>query len=52
MLDRTNVKVPIEIANGMQKSRHSSKYDGGTFSAVIDTPTHHFHKWVATALSG
>ena len=42
----------VFVVEGMQKGRHSSKYDGGKFSAVMDAPTHHFHKWVATALSG
>ena len=40
----------VFVVEGMQKGRHSSKYDGGKFSAVMDAPTHHFHKWVATAL--
>lgn len=40
----------VFVVEGMQKYRHSSKYDGGKFSAVMDAPTHHFHKWVATAL--
>ena len=42
----------VFVVEGMQKGRHSSQYDGGKFSAVMDAPTHHFHKWVATALSG
>jgi phenylpropionate dioxygenase-like ring-hydroxylating dioxygenase large terminal subunit len=42
----------VFVVEGMQKSRHPNKYDGGKISAVMDAPTHHFHKWVATALSG
>ena len=41
----------VFVVEGMQKGRHSNQYDGGKFSAVMDAPTHHFHKWVATALS-
>ena len=52
MLDLTNVKVPIEIAIGMKKGCHYSKYDGDKVSALMDAPTHHFYKWIATALNG
>jgi hypothetical protein len=34
----------------MQKGRNAPSYDGGKFSPVMDCPTHHFHKWVASAL--
>ena len=37
----------IFVVEGMQKGRHAPLYDGGKFSSVMDTPTHHFHKWVA-----
>ena len=37
----------ILVVEGMQKGRHAPLYDGGKFSSVMDTPTHHFHKWVA-----
>ena len=40
----------IDVVEGMQKGRHAPAYDGGKFSAVMDGPTHHFHKWVAKAL--
>jgi choline monooxygenase len=30
--------------------RNSPVYNGGNFSPVLDNPTHHFHKWVATSL--
>ncbi len=35
---------------GMQNGRHSLAYDGGSFSPVMDQPTHQFHKWVAESL--
>jgi len=41
----------IQVVEGMQRGRNAPDYDGGKFSAVMDAPTHHFHKWVATALS-
>ena len=41
----------VFVVEGMQKGRHSGQYDGGKFSAMMDAPTHHFHRWVATALS-
>ena len=37
----------IEVLEGMQAGRMAPCYDGGKFSAVMDYPTHHFHKWVA-----
>ena len=37
----------IYVVEGMQKGRHAPLYDGGKFSSIMDTPTHHFHKWVA-----
>ena len=37
----------IEVLEGMQAGRMAPSYDGGKFSAVMDYPTHHFHKWVA-----
>jgi phenylpropionate dioxygenase-like ring-hydroxylating dioxygenase large terminal subunit len=42
----------VGVVEGMQRGRKASGYDGGKFSAVMDTPTHHFHKWVATELVG
>jgi len=38
----------VHIIEGMQEGRNSSSYNGGNFSPVMDNPTHHFHKWVAT----
>ena len=37
----------IEVLEGMQAGRMAPSYDGVTFSAIMDCPTHHFHKWVA-----
>jgi len=38
----------LNIIEGMQEGRNSPSYNGGNFSPVMDNPTHHFHKWVAT----
>jgi len=38
----------VGIIEGMQEGRNSPAYNGGNFSPVMDNPTHHFHKWVAT----
>ncbi len=38
----------LDIIEGMQEGRNSPSYNGGNFSPVMDNPTHHFHKWVAT----
>ena len=43
-------KEDINIIQGMQEGRNSPIYNGGNFSPVMDNPTHHFHKWVATNL--
>ena len=40
----------LMIIEGMQEGRNSPAYNGGNFSPVLDNPTHHFHKWVATSL--
>ena len=40
----------VHIIEGMQEGRNSPSYNGGNFSPVMDNPTHHFHKWVATNL--
>jgi choline monooxygenase len=37
----------IFVVQGMQKGRHAQDFDGGRFSAVMDSPTHCFHAWVA-----
>ena len=38
----------VNIIEGLQEGRNSPSYNGGNFSPVMDNPTHHFHKWVAT----
>ena len=38
----------INAIEGMQAGRNSPSYDGGKFSPIMDTATHHFHKWIAT----
>jgi len=38
----------VGIIEGMQEGRNSPTYNGGNFSPIMDNPTHHFHKWVAT----
>ena len=40
----------LDIIEGMQEGRNSPVYNGCNFSPVMDNPTHHFHKWVATNL--
>lgn len=40
----------ILVVEGMQSGRYAPSYDGGKFSSIMDTPTHHFHKWVADGL--
>ena len=41
----------LNIIEGMQEGRNSPSYNGGNFSPVLDNPTHHFNKWVATSLT-
>jgi choline monooxygenase len=42
----------VRVVEGMQKGRASPGFKGGVFSAVMDTPTHHFHRWVASRAAG
>ena len=44
-------KEDVDIIQGMQIGRNSNVYNGGNFSPVMDNPTHHFHKWVATNIT-
>ena len=44
-------KEDVDIIQGMQIGRKSNVYNGGNFSPVMDNPTHHFHKWVATNIA-
>ena len=43
-------KEDVDIIQRMQIGRKSPVYNGGNFSPIMDNPTHHFHKWVATNL--
>ena len=43
-------KEDIIVVEGMQAGRMAPSYNGGKFSAVMDHPTHHFHKWVASRM--
>ena len=47
----TVFKEDIFVVEGMQKGRHASGFDGGKFSPVMDSPTHMFHRWVASRLA-
>ena len=38
------------VVEGMQRGRESPAFLGGRFSPVMDNPTHHFHRWVATRM--
>jgi len=40
----------VLAVEGMQQGRASPGYQGGVFSPVMDAPTHHFHRWVASKL--
>jgi choline monooxygenase len=42
----------IHAVEGMQAGRASPAFDGGIFSPVMDNPTHHFHRWVASRMDG
>ena len=41
----------IFAVEGMQEGRKSPAFSGGVFSPVLDTPSHHFHAWVADRYS-
>ena len=45
---KTVFEEDIFVVEGMQKGRHASRFDGGRFSPVMDSPTHCFHMWVAS----
>ncbi|MGB5559809.1 MAG: aromatic ring-hydroxylating dioxygenase subunit alpha [Paracoccaceae bacterium] len=40
------------VVEGMQKGRSGRYFDGGKFSPAMDGPTHMFHHWVASQLTG
>lgn len=41
----------IGVVEGLQQGRSSPGFDGGLFSPVMDEASHHFHCWVARAMS-
>lgn len=41
----------VFVTEGMQRGRGAPGFAGGVFSAVMDSPTHAFHAWVAKRLS-
>jgi len=40
----------VGVVEGMHDGRASPAYSGGVFSPVMETPTHHFHNWVAAKM--
>ena len=42
----------VIAVEGMQAGRHSTAFDGGALTPVMDAPTRHYHVWLARALSG
>lgn len=40
----------VDVCEQMQQGRVSPAFDGGSFSPVLDVPTHRFHQWVANRL--
>lgn len=44
---RTVFAEDVFVVEGMQQGRNSPGFDGGKFSPVMDSATHHFHCWVA-----
>ena len=40
----------VSAIESMQKGRCSPFYNGGSFSSIMDQPTHQFHKWVVESL--
>ena len=48
---RTIFSEDIGVVEGMQRGRHSPAFGGGVFSPIMDTPTHHFHRWAARRLT-
>ena len=40
----------VSAIEGMQDGTNSPVYNGGSFSPVMDQPTHQFHKWIANSL--
>jgi choline monooxygenase len=48
---RTVFLEDVMAVEGMQRGRASPAFDGGLFSPVMDTPTHCFHRWVASTMA-
>ena len=40
----------VGVVEGMQRGRHSSAFDGGIFSPVMESASRRFHRWVAERL--
>jgi choline monooxygenase len=40
----------VGVVEGMQQGRVSPGFNGGSFSPVLDNPTHYFHSWTAKRL--
>ena len=40
----------LSVVDGMQRGRNSPGFDGGRFSEVMETASHHFAQWVASSL--
>ncbi len=47
---RTVFAEDVDIVESMQRGRASGGFKGGVLTPVMDTPTHCFHAWMATAL--
>lgn len=47
---RTVFAEDVDIVQSMQRGRASGGFKGGVLTPVMDTPTHCFHAWMATAL--
>jgi choline monooxygenase len=42
----------VGVVAGLQRGRHSSAFNGGLFTPIMDKPSHHFSQWVANRLAG
>ena len=47
---KTVFQEDVGVVEGMQRGRNGLMFDGGKFSAVMDSATHCFHHWVALSL--
>ena len=47
---KTVFEEDIFVVEGMQAGRQGVLFDGGVFSPVMDSPSHNFHRWIATRL--